>query len=113
MDGFVKRGFSKLAPSAWLPGGEVTHELPRGEHKEAFAAMAEALASESAGVVDTSEAITAVGHRVVHGGDRFTNSVIITDEVVKQIEEISELAPYPPFPGTCRSALWSRISTYR
>lgn len=43
-------------------------------------------------VTDLAE-ITGVGHRVVHGGEKFTSSVVITDEVIKGIEEVSELAP--------------------
>ena len=92
--GIIQRiGQDGTRHTCWLPGGEVTRELARGSHQEAFAAMVELLTAESTGVVDASNAITAVGHRVVHGGDRFTNSVIITDEVVKEIEKISELAP--------------------
>ena len=92
--GIVERiGQDRTRHTCWLPGGEVAHELPRGGHKEAFRAMAETLTAKSTGVLDSSEAITAVGHRVVHGGDQFANSVIITDKVVEEIEKISELAP--------------------
>jgi acetate kinase len=76
-----------------LAGREVIRDLPPGGHKDALAAMAEALTSDSIGVIDSSEAITAVGHRVVHGGDRFTNSVVITDEVIDEIGKVAHLAP--------------------
>jgi acetate kinase len=79
--------------TCWLPGEEMTRELPPGGHKEAFASMVEMLTDERNGVIDSPYAITAVGHRVVHGGDRFTNSVIISDEVIEEIEQVSDLAP--------------------
>jgi acetate kinase len=44
-------------------------------------------------VVDSIDDINAVGHRVVHGGEKFAKSVIITDEVIKAIEDVSDLAP--------------------
>ena len=44
-------------------------------------------------VIESYDEIEAIGHRVVHGGERFTDSAIVTDEVIKEIEEISELAP--------------------
>ncbi|GGA82193.1 acetate kinase [Ornithinibacillus halotolerans] len=45
------------------------------------------------GVIQSLEEIDAVGHRVVHGGEKFNDSVLVTDEVIKEIEEVSELAP--------------------
>src|SRR5690625_3647586 len=47
----------------------------------------------SSGSIQSFDEINAVGHRVVHGGERFNSSVLITDEVIKDIEELSELAP--------------------
>jgi acetate kinase len=92
--GIVERiGQSGTRHLIWLPTGKSTRELPPGGHQEAFAAVVEALTAEDTGVLDSSEAITAVGHRVVHGGDRFNNSVVITGQVVEEIEAVSELAP--------------------
>ncbi|GAB3791941.1 acetate kinase [Virgibacillus kimchii] len=48
---------------------------------------------KSSGVIANLEEIDAVGHRVVHGGEKFSDSVKITDEVIETIEEVSELAP--------------------
>jgi acetate kinase len=45
------------------------------------------------GIVNSLEEIEGVGHRVVHGGETFTDSVLITDEVIKAIEDVSDLAP--------------------
>lgn len=48
---------------------------------------------KSSGVIQSMEEIDAVGHRVVHGGERFSDSVVITTEVIDIIDEVSELAP--------------------
>jgi acetate kinase len=73
--------------------GEVSRELPGGGHGEAFAAMVETLIAEGTGVIRSTDEVTAIGHRVVHGGDKFNNSVVITEEVLKAIEALAELAP--------------------
>ncbi|HSI63067.1 MAG TPA: acetate/propionate family kinase [Candidatus Saccharimonadia bacterium] len=62
-------------------------------HAGAFKAMLSALASETHGVLKTPAAITAVGHRVVHGGEKFTNAVVINDKVLAEIEALAPLAP--------------------
>ena len=62
-------------------------------HTEAIRYVLEALTDSETGVIDSLSEIGAVGHRVVHGGERFTSSVIVDDEVIKAIEECSELAP--------------------
>ncbi|MCA1021905.1 acetate/propionate family kinase [Halobacillus litoralis] len=45
------------------------------------------------GIINSLDEINGVGHRIVHGGERFSESVLITDEVIKEIEEVSDLAP--------------------
>ncbi len=75
-------------------GNEV--EVPvtgSGGHREAFLAMIEALMSKSIGAIRRVEDITAVGHRIVHGGDKLTQPVVVTDEVIKEIENVASLAP--------------------
>ena len=62
-------------------------------HAEAIAAVIEKLTSAEYGVVASMAEINAVGHRVVHGGEFFSSSVIITDEVMKAIEDCTPLAP--------------------
>ncbi|MBC5638647.1 acetate kinase [Ornithinibacillus sp. BX22] len=47
----------------------------------------------SSGVIQSLDEINAVGHRIVHGGEKFNDSVLITEQVIKDIEEVSELAP--------------------
>jgi acetate kinase len=53
----------------------------------------EAAQSAIASILETSAGIDAVGHRIVHGGERFSRAVAITEEIARQIEELSELAP--------------------
>ena len=63
------------------------------EHIQAIEYTLAILLSPNHGVIEDKSEIDAVGHRVVHGGERFSESVLITDEVMKEIEECSELAP--------------------
>ena len=68
-----------------------SYDMPT--HKEAISCMLSTLTNSDTGVIKELSEIGAVGHRVVHGGERFTSSVIIDDEVKKAIEECSDLAP--------------------
>ena len=63
------------------------------DHTEAIRLVLEALTNEKTGVVKSLDEIGAVGHRIVHGGEKFAASTIITDEVMKAIEECNDLAP--------------------
>lgn len=62
-------------------------------HSEAIQAVLNALTDKENGVVSSMAEIDAVGHRVVHGGEKFASSVVITDEVMAAIEECNPLAP--------------------
>lgn len=72
---------------------DLKKELPAGDHKAAFDAIISELSSCDHGVITSAEEIAAVGHRVVHGGDIFSKSVELTDDVIKEIEGLSSLAP--------------------
>ena len=75
-------------------GGEKEkREVPMKDHTDAIRLVLEALTNEKTGVVKDLSEIGAVGHRVVHGGERFAQSVIIDEDVIKAIEEVSDLAP--------------------
>lgn len=63
------------------------------EHQLAIEYILGVLTSKKHGAIENLEEINAVGHRVVHGGERFNSSVIINDEVIKKIEECIEIAP--------------------
>lgn len=62
-------------------------------HETAIEIVLKALTHEEVGVIKSLDEIGAVGHRVVHGGEKFASSVVITDEVVKAIEDCNDLAP--------------------
>ncbi|MBQ7491642.1 MAG: acetate kinase [Clostridia bacterium] len=62
-------------------------------HNEAIKAVLDALVDPKNGVIGSMKEIDAVGHRVVHGGEKFAKSVVINDEVMKAIEECNPLAP--------------------
>ena len=66
---------------------------PQLPGKEAIQAVLNALVDEKNGVIGSMKEIDAVGHRVVHGGEKFAKSVVITDEVMQAIEECTPLAP--------------------
>jgi acetate kinase len=79
----------------YTPAGgekEVT-EAPMPTHTEAVKMVLEALVNEKTGVLKSLDEIDAVGHRIVHGGEAFKQSVVITDEVLKSVEECNDLAP--------------------
>jgi len=62
-------------------------------HSEAIQTVLNALVDPKNGVIGSMKEIDAVGHRVVHGGEKFAQSVLITDEVMAAIEECNPLAP--------------------
>ena len=75
-------------------GGEKeVNVTPMPDHTEAIRLVLEALTNEKTGVVKSLDEIGAVGHRVVHGGEKFASSTVITDEVMAAIEECNDLAP--------------------
>ena len=75
-------------------GGEkTTEDKSMPTHTEAIQFVIDALTDAERGVVGSLEEIGAVGHRVVHGGEKFATSTVITDEVYKAIEECNDLAP--------------------
>ncbi len=75
-------------------GGEkVKSDKAMPTHTEAIQFVIDALTDPQTGVVKSLDEIGAVGHRVVHGGEKFANSVVITDEVLAAIEECNDLAP--------------------
>ena len=75
-------------------GGEkVVIEDAMPNHEVAIQMVLDALTDKDHGVIDSLDEIGAVGHRVVHGGEKFASSVVITDEVIRAIEACNELAP--------------------
>lgn len=72
---------------------KVVKKVPMKDHKEAIAQVVQALADKDYGVISDMSEIAAVGHRVVHAGEKFSKSVLIDDDVISAIEECVPLAP--------------------
>ena len=68
-------------------------EHPAKNHEKAIKFVMERLTSEAYGIFKSLDELDAVGHRVVHGGEKFKDAVLITEEVIKEIEATEELAP--------------------
>ncbi len=72
---------------------KVKTEVPMKDHKDAIEQVLTAVQDADHGVVKSMDEIGAVGHRVVHAGEKFASSVLITEEVIKALEECVDLAP--------------------
>ena len=72
---------------------KVVIEEPMADHKDALKHVLDALIDEKHGAIKDMKEINAIGHRVVHGGEKFSGSVVINDDVIKALEECIELAP--------------------
>ncbi|MCR5677863.1 MAG: acetate kinase [Agathobacter sp.] len=68
-------------------------EAPMPTHKQAIQMVLDALVNEKTGAIKSLSEIDAVGHRLVHGGEKFSSSCVINDEVIKGVEECNDLAP--------------------
>ena len=76
-----------------INGQEIEKDIDIADHKEGIEHVIEILLNDEVGVLEDINEINAVGHRVVHGGEKFANSTLITDEVIDKIEEVTPLAP--------------------
>lgn len=84
-DGFLKYKLSD--------GSKAIRELGLVDHKGAVKAVLDILTDPKVGCIRSYSEIGAVGHRVVHGGEKFSKSVLLTDEVLQQIKDCYDLAP--------------------
>ena len=92
-----------LVEKIGIDGSVITHEkigmdkfkleTPMANHEDAIAQVLAAIQDPEHGVVKDMSEIGAVGHRVVHGGEKYADSVLITEKVMKDIEECCEIAP--------------------
>lgn len=92
-----------LAERIGIEGARVKHEVPNmdkvviekpmEDHKDALKIVLDALVDEKHGAIKDLKEINAVGHRVVHAGEKYSESVVINDDVIKALEECIELAP--------------------
>ena len=74
-----------------INGEKIRSERPLKDHTEAVGVLIEELLKNN--VVESLDEIGGVGHRVLHGGEKYSESVIITDEVIKDIEDLTKLGP--------------------
>ena len=92
--GAERVGMAEAFVKVKLPNGEkrkIMHDIP--EHTEGVKFIFSLLTDPEIGAIKSLNEIDAVGHRMVHGGEKFAKSVIINDEVIKTFEECSDLAP--------------------
>ena len=92
--GIERIGLDNAFIKITLPNGEkkqIMHDVP--EHTEGVKFIFQCLTDPEIGAIKDLKEIDAVGHRVVHGGERFNQSVILTDEVLKEVEACNDLAP--------------------
>ncbi|MCM1349137.1 MAG: acetate kinase [Firmicutes bacterium] len=86
----LEDGFLKFKKS---DGSKEIKQLGLIDHKQAVEAILDILTDSTYGCIKSYSEIDAVGHRVVHGGEKFASSVLITDEVIQQVKDCYDLAP--------------------
>jgi acetate kinase len=92
--GLIERiGTDQTVHKCQAPSGEIVKPLAKGDHTGAFEAAIAALLSPEVGALKDKREIGVVGHRVVHGGEKFSAPTLITDDVLREIEKLSDLAP--------------------
>ncbi len=74
-------------------GEKLITDVSMNDHTEAIRLVLDNLTSKACGVVTSLDDIGAVGHRIVHGGEKFSDATVITDEVISAIRECNDLAP--------------------
>ena len=92
--GYYERiGSDKAFLTHKVNGEKIKLEHPAKDHAEALKFVMEQLLNEKYGVIKSLDEIDSIGHRMVHGGEKFSSSVLIDDEVLKTVEECADLAP--------------------
>lgn len=74
-------------------GDKIKQEIDLPDHEVAIKKVLDTLLDKEIGVLTSLDEIGAIGHRMVHGGEKFSSSVIINEEIIKQIETCNDLAP--------------------
>ena len=92
--GYYERiGSDKAFLTHKVNGEKIKLEHPAKDHAEALKFVMEQLLNEEYGIIKSLDEIDSIGHRMVHGGEKFSSSVLIDDEVLKTVEECADLAP--------------------
>lgn len=94
LEGLVERiGLENSSVTCSSDKGKISKELGSAGHEDAFKAVVDLLTDPKDGVIRDLSELSAIGHRVVHGGNTYSSAVIIDDEVIRDIDEYTSLAP--------------------
>ena len=88
---FERIGINDSFYTIWINGQKEEKKVDLPNHEKAFQILTEELINYN--VIKDPKEIDAIGHRVVHGGDKYADSVIINEDVLKTVEDLSDLAP--------------------
>ena len=88
---FEKIGLSGGIYSIKINGSKIKKEADMRDHKDAIELLIKELLDNK--IIKSLEEIEGIGHRLVHGGDKYASSVVITDDVINTVKELSSLAP--------------------
>ncbi len=88
---FEKIGLEGSFYNIKINGEKVKHEVPLKNHMDAVEYLKKELFDNH--IIESLDEIDGVGHRIVHGGDKFDHSVLVTDEVIKELDSVVDLAP--------------------
>ena len=88
---FERIGIGESFYTIKINGEKIKKEKEFKSHSEAVATLIDELIENK--VIESLDEIKAVGHRLVHGGEKYAKSVVIDDDVIKTVDELSELAP--------------------
>ncbi len=84
---------SKIEHKQLIKGTKTVKEVPMDDHSVAMKLVVEMLTDKEVGCINSMDEIEAVGHRVVHGGDFFSQSILLTDDVLAKLELCRDFAP--------------------
>ena len=84
---------SKIEHKQLIKGTKTVKEVPMDDHSVAMKLVVEMLTDDEVGCIKSMDEIEAVGHRVVHGGDFFSQSILLTDDVLAKLELCRDFAP--------------------
>ena len=75
------------------------------DHTQAVHTLLDTLVDDKKGIIESFQEIDVIGHRLVHGGEKFTGSVVVTDEVIQAMKECNDLAPLHNPANPCGKSL--------
>ena len=94
-------------------GKKVTGDTPMATHADAIRHLTKMLLDEEYGVIKSMSEIDAVGHRVLHGGQKFSQSVRVNDKVIEAMKQICAHYSIPIFDASAKSGIYVRNENFR